>query len=672
MRLQAFLSIPVAWAAATDVSENAVDSEPCEQISKLVADANASQSVARIPHDLTRQCLMSMPFESARAVSFLDEAKKYLQFQSTVDILKFPPSGYPLPSTDLLEGISVISKKVKSNGYSSQFQTDLDVSNLIKSAHDGHLVFQLCSQSIFDLAIDLPLVSISSNGLKLPEIYTLDDAKLLQNGSDNVSALTLINGTEAANFLSTYAAGQSLQDKDAQYNRNFPAVARNFANTPTDPNGIWFRTTDWSEGSLMTLTFANGTTRRIKKRAIPKERLFAYKNGTSLYNSHCIPRGLPKAKTAIATETEEASSVPGLPNTQWRNSANTIAGFYSNMTGLEDTAIMFLPSFASSPGEAAQIAVNFLQNATTAGKTSIVIDVSANPGGYLSYGIDLARIFFPDAEPYTATRYRAHTAAKYLTEAFAASDTPDSSKAFAYREMVKPDQKSGFSSWQDLYGPEVILGSPSSNLLANFNYSATSTATYPINGYGSVPLIPKQPPFPAKNITIVTDGDCASTCAIFVKFMKRQGVRTIAFGGRPNESHMQGVGGVKGGQSLGINNINGYIQQASQLILDSMNTSSPILTLEEWREFNESSPGQITSFAWSGNVNLRNEYDPDDDQVPLQFKYEAAECRRFYTLENYLGRETVWRDAAQSMFGDGGCVKGSTGGKGSLGPVTGS
>lgn len=144
--------------------------------------------------------------------------------------------------------------------------------------------------------------------------------------------------------------------------------------------------------------------------------------------------------------------------------------------------------------------------------------------------------------------------------------------------------------------------------------------------------------------------------------MKRQGVRTIAFGGRPSESPMQGVGGVKGGQSLGINYINAYIQQANQLILESLNTSSPLLTAEEWKQFNESSPGTQISFAWSGNVNLRNEYDPDDDQTPLQFKYEAAECRRFYTLENYLQRETVWRDAAQSMFGDGGCVKGSMNG----------
>jgi hypothetical protein len=164
----------------------------------------------------------------------------------------------------------------------------------------------------------------------------------------------------------------------------------------------------------------------------------------------------------------------------------------------------------------------------------------------------------------------------------------------------------------------------------------------------------------------ITNGDCVSTCAFFVKLMKRQGVRTITFGGRPTNEPMQGVGGVKGGQSLGVDYINGYIQQANTLIRNSANTSSPLLTQAEWKKFNESSPSLADTFAWSGNLNLRNEYDPDDDETPLQFVYEAAECRLFYTLDNYLQQETVWQAAATAMFGTFGCVNGSTGGTGSL------
>lgn len=148
--------------------------------------------------------------------------------------------------------------------------------------------------------------------------------------------------------------------------------------------------------------------------------------------------------------------------------------------------------------------------------------------------------------------------------------------------------------------------------------------------------------------------------------MKRQGVRTITFGGRPQKAPMQGVGGVKGGQSLGINYINGYIQQANGLVADSVSSGNSLLTTAEWQAFNESSPKTTALLLWSGNLNLRNEYDPDDDQTPLQFVYEAAECRLFYTLANYLERETVWQAAAKAMFGGGQCVQGSMKGKGSL------
>ncbi|OGE48578.1 hypothetical protein PENARI_c027G03066 [Penicillium arizonense] len=651
MHLKAFSTVALAVVGA---AKNVRDVEPCAKVSQLVADANQNKINARVPHDLAHQCLLSMPFDSDRALNFLNQVRKILEFQSTVDILKNPPSGYTMPSTDIMGGIDTILAKAKSNGFSSQFDMDFEVNSLIKSAHDGHLAFQLCSQSIFTYGIDLPLVSISTDGLALPQVYTLNDAKLQKTNSKAVSPLASINGTDVATFLESYASGQSLQDRDAhqRYNRVFPGLARSVTNTPTDANGIWASIGDWTDGAELSLKFANGTEKTVQKTATPSERFFSYENGTHLWNTECVPRDLstPLSSSSVA---EKASEVPGLPSTDWRTSANSIAGYYSNLTDLQDTAVIFLPTFSSSASEVAQIATDFLQNATAAGKKNVLIDVSANPGGYMSIGIDFSRIFFPGATPYTATRFRAHDAAKYLTKAYSRDTSTDSSNVFAYKQTVQPDQKMGFSSWKDLYGPHDILGSSASSLLANFNYTSTSSEVFPINGYGPVPLKPSKSLFPAENIAIITDGDCVSTCAFFVKLMKRQGVRTITFGGRPQKAPMQGVGGVKGGQSLGINYINGYIQQANKLISDSMNSSSPLLTIPEWKAFNASSPSTAATLSWSGNLNLRNEYDPEDGETPLQFVYEAAECRLFYTLENYLGRETVWQAAAKAMFGDG-------------------
>lgn len=287
-----------------------------------------------------------------------------------------------------------------------------------------------------------------------------------------------------------------------RYNRVFPNLARSIIDTPTDQNGIWYSATDWADDAQLNLKFSNGTSTTISKTAKPKERFFTYQNGTELYQINCLPRH-PLLISRLPVNNEEASEVTGLPHTAWRNTANSVAGYFSNLTGLQDTGVVFLPTFSSSPQEVAQVATDFLRNASASGKKNILIDVSANPGGYMTIGIDLLRIFFPDAFPYTATRFRAHDAAKYLTKAHSRYTTFDSSNIWAYKQMVTPDQESGFSSWEDLYGPYEMLGSPSSNLLANFNFSSTSTNVYPINGYGTAPLDPATSLFPAENIAIV-------------------------------------------------------------------------------------------------------------------------------------------------------------------------
>jgi len=69
-------------------------------------------------------------------------------------------------------------------------------------------------------------------------------------------------------------------------------------------------------------------------------------------------------------------------------------------------------------------------------------------------------------------------------------------------------------------------------------------------------------PFAASDIIMLYDGYCASTCTIFSEFMRTQaGVKSIAYGGRPNPNNssstpiIQGVGGVKGTNNYGYDYI---------------------------------------------------------------------------------------------------------------------
>jgi hypothetical protein len=153
--------------------------------------------------------------------------------------------------------------------------------------------------------------------------------------------------------------------------------------------------------------------------------------------------------------------------------------------------------------------------------------------------------------------------------------------------------------------------------------------------------------------------------------MKAQGVRTIAFGGQPENAPMQGLGGVKGAQAMPFATLSKIFSLMTGFINDSANSSKPIVAKEDMQHFKDIFPVTLEEFPLKiagGSVNLMNAFSPKNDHMPRQFKYEAAECRRFFTLENIQKPETTWASAADAMFHGGECVPGSVNGSGSLWP----
>jgi hypothetical protein len=144
-----------------------------------------------IPGQVAYDCLRSMPFYPELAAKFLDEYVKYLQFHATIDALKGkglfqdskekrlgsltlpePPSSYISTSVNLLRDIERIRSKATRNLYSSQYDFDSDLRYLVSRANDGHLGLELCSLSVMHFEHGVPLVSLSRDGLELPQIYT--------------------------------------------------------------------------------------------------------------------------------------------------------------------------------------------------------------------------------------------------------------------------------------------------------------------------------------------------------------------------------------------------------------------------------------------------------------------------------------------------------------------
>ncbi|KJK77433.1 hypothetical protein H634G_07172 [Metarhizium anisopliae BRIP 53293] len=630
---------------------------------------------AGIPGSTAHECLRSMPFHPQLALQFLKEYEKYLQFHSTIHILKHAPPSYMSAHVDLVAHLENIRQKVVNRLYSSQFDFDWDLGRSTSKANDGHLTLSLCSQRIMHFEHAPPLVSLSTDGLELPSIFTFRDAKLKLAGFPGISPLVEINGVEAAYFLeANYAIRLGYQDPDARYNHLFVSPSANFSGKYS--GGAWTSLLGLWPGASNRLLFSNGTTVTVKTTASwpHSNGPMDYPDGKSLFEAACVPHpdsgsafGSYGGTYGISPQLEAPlSGASVFPDPIVGEQRDRARGYYLDGAGCEDVAVLQASDFrvGQNATRFASVVARFVMQAAADGKRKLILDMSGNLGGDVAAGFNLFRVLFPDKPIYSATRFRATELIDFMGRIF--SETYKQENVTLDLPFVAPlavgvDGTTKMGSWGDVYGPHKIMGDQMSSMSGVFDFNLGSTSSDPISGYGDIPLFPELQLFPANNI-LMTDGQCASTCSVVAHLLKEQGVRSIAFGGRPRHGLMQAVGGVRGAQYWALETISEYVERARHLALAALQTDSPILSRAEMQRFNELAPLplrdlplRLDTYEQSG-INIRNAYSAGDDSTPLQFLYEPADCRLFFTAENYMDPATAWAAAAAAMFLNGSCV----------------
>jgi hypothetical protein len=367
----------------------------------------------------------------------------------------------------------------------------------------------------------------------------------------------------------------------------------------------------------------------------------------------------------VAAVDAVAAAAPGFPVPIIAGPLNLINGFYIDVAGHEDVAVLQVPNFVAN--NAAEVPFqsltqDFIPKALADGKTKLIIDLQANGGGTVLQGYDMFKQLFPDVDPYGANRMRAHEAVDLIGQSFSslASKYPRGSSRnttvtfaqasfFDYHQDTKVDG-TAFLSWDEKIGPQQVNGGLYTTL-SRWNLSDVYVpyqSGINVTGYGPLANVTGPPKFAPENIVLLTDGYCGSTCTIFAELMTQQaGVKTIAMGGRSNKNPIQAVGGVKG-----VNNYQmGFIQQNAQYAVrfdQSLNTS--ILRSDYYSDI-------VFSRAAASAVNVRDGLRQNDESgVALQFIYEEADCRLYYTPEMTVDITALWSAAADAQWGTGKCV----------------
>ncbi|KAI9709404.1 MAG: hypothetical protein M1812_007681 [Candelaria pacifica] len=677
------LAAPADLAASATSSASVAQSTACGDI----VNSCKTTFTAKEVHD----CFITVPFNPAVATRFIDYYNDTLQFHTTLSYLKNPPSSYQQSSVDLIAGLDQIQKDIDRGAFGNQYAFEATLQNLIYSSHDSHLQLKSGILSPFKFASPYSIVSLSEDGVKDPKVYVLDDELLSGSSSSSKSSpVKSINGQNVTDFLTQLGAANSygLVESHADWNNLMSSSAGFVQNVYS----IFEFYLTFYPGETITIAFENGT------QLDPAPWLAYYDSlgptgplatGGDFYNFFVLgfyPDSYDpdapdpcaasdgSSNDTIPTNTTSGNAIPTA--TSWPNSSypSTADIFQPNLypfgggfvTGyfLEEisTAVLSIPTFSMSENDTQTFSDTigrFLNSSHAAGLKHILIDLQANSGGDTLLAVDTFKHFFPANDTFRGSRLRAHPMADVLgntfTNYFTSNEAPTSEvyNALAANAWVATDRLNAatgqnFSSWGELFGPHTYNGDSFTTVQReNISSSIFDEFALGIEIFGAVEPADQPQYYSPEDIVILTDGLCASACAVFVEMMHHEaGVRTVVAGGMPRSGPMQIASGSRGAQIYDTDSIDRDIEVA--LFINETTTGFlPNRTEDVLLDI-------VT-------INLRDQIRKDQD-IPIQFLYDAADCRIYYTAETIANYSQLWTYAANAIFTDPKlCVAGSTG-----------
>ncbi|KAF1982191.1 hypothetical protein K402DRAFT_363373 [Aulographum hederae CBS 113979] len=635
--------------------------------------------------ELAFKCLSSVPLDKAGNLVLIDEIRAFVEFQSTLAYIKDPPPLLEREPVDILAELKRIKDWIRNGVFLDEWSFQTALQSILNKAHDGHLAFLPDIADVFVFRRNVTLLSVSLDGFELPRIYTAET--LLSKDSPYVlsqSPVTMINGMDVNEFLEESAYDYRLHDPDARFNallrtEGFPQPGSRYPGASTN------------------ITYENGTSVLSVNLAIPLRSFENVVDGKSFFKNLLDQKPLKTKSVHLTSDLErnepfkrslagnDSSPIQGLNYTYSVNHGNALHGYH--VDELNDTAILQITTFCAETipqwpypqtdedGFMSTIA-KFLDTSYAAGKSRLVLDLRGNMGGSVLLGLNTFWQIIPDTAPILTTRFRAHAAmgiiGREISQEYQRNGTFSGDQRAKAGDMfedfdlniTRKTNGKPFSSWKERFGPyplyEDYFSAP-----ARTNWQDPTVRLRSFIDPKSYVNETRGPVFHSGQIVLLTDGICGSTCAIFSEMMKTQaGAPHVAIGGRPRLAPMQAVGGVKGAELGRAVVLQRFAEHAFKLEdpddrLAWRNTSLATIknATQIFRRVALGSGGDPELF-----VNLADHLRQNDtSQTPLEFVYEAADCRIFYTEELLNHPDKVPLVAYNVTWGGRDCVHNSTG-----------
>ncbi|KAF2117627.1 hypothetical protein BDV96DRAFT_489617 [Lophiotrema nucula] len=666
--------------------------QPCLVVSSIVSKPEVSE----VPAASAIACLKTVPVDIDGDSKLIDELKVVWQWQSEIGYLKNTPPEWEFGKLDVEATLDSI--KAGLTNASSEYDVQTQIQDIVIKSGNFHWNYEPDILNVFRFWRIPDIVSLSDDGTSLPKIYDKDDAVVLQakGNSSKVSAITKINGEDAYEYLQKQASLQQYIDGDGQLNSMF------YKGDTGSISNFQFQARYDSDSTKF--TFANGSEAEYDNYAVTDVSWSGVKNGETFFDEFCnstfnsfnkddndlklghlhnhayIP---PTYTTPI--EKRQSIDTSNYPKPVIEASDGSLAGYFLSGNGYDDVAILKIITFAPdaiSDNRFQTIIRDFLKKCQDEKKQKLIIDLRENGGGSVHLLLDAFMQLFPGEVPFSAQRYRAEEQFIKIGDvvsqardndtkvnAFDAAvgektDFENEFRFWAYWDFVNAKGEN-FKDWDDFNGPQEFNGDNYTALM-RYNYSNANDVSIRPPSFQFTDTSNLTAVFNASNIIMFADGLCGSSCSSFHEELKNiAGIKAVVVGGRPTNKPMQTVTGSKGGEVIPLNYITTYATE----IVNATELAGLGDVFKDTKVADLAAVSQVLIRAGTSSTRIQTQDQVrkgDTNGVPLQYIYEAADCKIFYTAKTYADPTAAWKAAWDASLDDKKCVKGSTGHKSSI------
>jgi hypothetical protein len=145
-----------------------------------------------------------------------------------------------------------------------------------------------------------------------------------------------------------------------------------------------------------------------------------------------------------------------------------LLGYFLNSTSISVLSIPSFDEYDAALDTFQSTISDFIARSKAVGLQKVVIDLQQNTGGQPLLAIDTFKQFFPNIDPFSGSRLRAHPAANVMgetiTDFFDSLNTTDEDyyaligDEWVATDLINANTNQNFTSWAEFFGPHLYNG----------------------------------------------------------------------------------------------------------------------------------------------------------------------------------------------------------------------